>query len=81
MTFTVNTISRCPGGNHWSVDLTQGGQARHLEFQTSDLQLDFTNFQQVVDAVLNRLRSAAKEANAGTLAQVKTALEGKTFQI
>ena len=81
MTFTVNSVSRCASGNHWTIVLTAGGQSRTLVLETSDLQLDFSSYDQVREAVIGRMRSAAKEAGAGTLAQVKTALEGKSFQL
>jgi hypothetical protein len=47
----------------------------------SDLLTDFENLDEVREAIINRLRSAKKEANASTFAQTRTALEGNTYKL
>jgi hypothetical protein len=83
LTFTVNSVTRCAGLTHWTATITfSGGATVPIDTDQAELQIDFpANRDQARTAILNRLRSAAKEAGAGTFAQVKTALEGKTFQI
>lgn len=81
MTFTVNTISRCAGNNHYTINVTIGGNTSDVQATAADMAVDFVSWEEARQAGLDRLRSAIKEANAGTFAQVKTALEGKVFKL
>jgi len=78
MTFTINTVSLCGGGNHAVLNVTIAGVARNVTVPKTDFALDPDDTD---IAALARVRSAIKEANASTLAQIKTAVEGKTFKI
>lgn len=78
MTFTVSSLSRCSGGNHYKLAVTVGAVTYTINLARSDLALDPT---EVPDAVLARCRSAAKEAGATTFAAADSALTGKTFQV
>lgn len=80
MTFTVGTITRCAGQNHYQVPVTIGGQQFVIQVLQDDLLVDF-DATSAQDRIEDRLRSAKKEAGAVTFAQTKTALEGKVFQI
>lgn len=80
MTFTVGTITRCAGLNHYHVPVTIGGVTRTIEVDLIELGLDFEDTS-ARDRIVDRLRSARKEASAVSFAQTKTALEGKVFQI
>ena len=83
MTFTVNSLSRCSGQSHYTANITfQSGPTVDLVFALADLQLDpFADVTESRQTILDRLRSAAKEANAVTFAQAKAALEGQTFKV
>jgi len=78
--FTVGTITRCAGQNHYDVPVTIAGTVYHIPVLQEDLLVDF-DASSAQDRIEDRLRSAKKEAGAVTFAQTKTALEGKTFQI
>lgn len=80
MQFTVGTITRCAGQNHYDVPVTIGGTTYHIAVLQDELGVDY-NQAEARDRMVDRMRSAKKEANAVTFAQTKTALEGKTFQI
>lgn len=81
MTILVNTLTRCAGQGHYTVNVTIGGQTFDVSATLQDMQVDFSTWEEAKQAGIDRLRSAAKEANAVTFAQVRTALEGKTFKI
>ena len=83
MTFVINTLTRCGGLTHWTVTLTlPGGAVRTIDTDAEELNIDFpANPEAARQAILSRLRSAAKEAGAANFAQAKVALEGRTFQI
>jgi hypothetical protein len=81
MDFTVGTITRCQGTNHYTVPITVGGNTRNLQIMAADLQTDFENLDEVKNAIIDRLRSAKKEAGANTFAQVRAALEGNTYKL
>jgi len=78
MTFTINSLSLCAGGNHVTISATVNGNARTVRLLRSDFALDPGELD---DAAIARLRSAVKEAGATTNAQIQTALVGKTFQV
>jgi len=81
MTFSVGTITRCAGQNHYSVPVTIAGQQFVIPVLQDDLATDFQGVTDARDRIVDRLRSARKEAGAVTFAATKTALEGKSFQI
>jgi hypothetical protein len=83
MTFTVNTVARCAGQNHYVVTLTfAGGQQVSLRTTADEMRFDpAADVGEARENILDRLRSAAKEAGATTFAAVQTALQGKTFQV
>lgn len=78
MTVTVTAISRCSGTNHVTVTATVDGQSRTETFLRSDLDLEPAETRA---AVIARLRSAVKEANASTPVQISNALVGNTFKV
>lgn len=81
MTILVGTITRCQGQNHYHVPVTINGSiSRTIVVEQSELGIDFEEVS-AKDRIVDRLRSAKKEANANTFQQTRTALEGKTFQI
>jgi len=77
MTFSISAISTCAGGGHLEIQGTFGGRDRTLRFHRSELAID----EDVETALIARLRSAVKEAGASTPAQIRSAIEGKTFEI
>ena len=84
MTFTVNTLARCPGQNHYQINLTfAGGATVTANFSRDEMVVvdPRSNLIDAHDAILARLSSAIKEANANTFALAKTAIEGKTFKV
>lgn len=85
MTFTTgNTLARESGAScsHLTLAITIGGNTRTLRFTLDELQGEPpASVEQAKEWILARLRSAAKEAGAATFAQVRSALESKTFQI
>ena len=80
MTFTISSITRCPGTNHITVTGTVNGVARSVKFLASDLTVDPQN-DGIVDSAVARCRSAVKESGATTLQQISSALVGPTFQV
>lgn len=80
MVFTVGTITRCTGQTHFHVPVTISGVERTITVDATELGLDFSETS-ARDRIVDRLRSARKEANAVSFAQTKTALEGKVLQI
>lgn len=80
MTITISTVSVCSGSNHVTITGTANGQAQTVQLN-ADRFAAANDPQEVLDAFIQRCRSAVLEANATTLAQKKAALEGKTFQI
>lgn len=86
MTFTVGTITRCSPpagtGSHYHVPLTIGGQVYTLETTAQEVQaVGPSSFAEAREAILARLKSAILEADAGTFAQIKTALEGNSYEV
>jgi hypothetical protein len=81
VTFTVGTLSLCAGGDHVQVPVTIGGQAEDFKFARQELALDIETREEARQAILARMRSAVKEANATTNGQIKAALEGKVFKL
>lgn len=80
MTFTVDSLTRCTGLGHYTLTVTIGAQQHTVHVTAAEVQQDFTAAE-MREQVLTRLRSAAKEANAGTFAQIQAALVGNTYKI
>ena len=83
MQFTIGTITRCAGGNHYHIPLTFGG-GQTVTFEVQRSELDFeppANKDEAREKILDRIVSAVKESGATTLAQVKNALEGNTYKV
>ncbi len=82
MTFTVNSLTRCAGLNHWTVTITIGGQSFTVATNAAEMLFDPTaSVSETRQQILERLRSAYKEAGGGTFAAAQTAIVGKTFQL
>jgi hypothetical protein len=83
LTFTINSMTRCAGQNHWRITVTLGGGATHA-FDTSVEEMQAAapdDAGAARDGAVARLRSALLEANANNWTQAQTALVGKTFKI
>lgn len=82
MTFTVNALRQCSGGNHVEIDFTIGGVQRTRHFTRDQLITDIADVS-VEEQVIVRLRSAVKEATTGnpTALQIRNALVGNTFEV
>lgn len=78
MTFTINSIARCTGGNHVFVTATVNGVQRRIDLTRDELSLDDVDQR---DLFIARIRSAVKESGATTNAQIQAALVGKEFHI
>lgn len=83
MTFTIGTLTRCAGQNHIHIPVTlQSGKSGTIETTPAELQGDPPDtIDEARERVLDRVRSAAKEANAINWTQLKTALDNKTFKV
>ena len=82
MLFTIGTITRCAGTNHWRIPMTVNGVTRILHTDVAELQDAAPEGpEESRGAVVSRIRSALLEANATNFAQSKTALEGKGFEV
>jgi hypothetical protein len=81
MTFTVNSLTRCAGQNHYRLNITVGAQTFDLHLERSEMERDFADRDEAREALVDRLRSAVKEANANNFAQARAALEGNTFKV
>lgn len=85
MTFTTgDTLAREGGGGckHLTLPITIGGVTRSLRFTMDELADEPpASIEEARRDILDRLRSAAKEANANTFAELRTALQSKTFKV
>jgi hypothetical protein len=82
VTFSITTITRCSGGgNHVTMVGTVNGVATTEHFTVQELTTSPETPEEKRTAAIQRMRSAVKEANATTPAQIRNALEGKTFEI
>lgn len=79
MQFNTGTATRCSGGSHYQLPVTVNGVERTLHFTADDMGRDFSDLEGAREAVLDRLRSAIKEAGATTLIQIRNAISSKTF--
>jgi hypothetical protein len=82
MNFSTGAVSREGGAgcNHFIIPITlQSGLAGNIRFTLDEFQGDPPDsIIEAKDRILDRLRSAAKEANATTFAQISTAISNKT---
>lgn len=78
MQFTVNTLTRCTGGDHYHLNITVGAETFTVSFLRQELSLDKDDRK---DAILNRVRSFAKEGGYSTFAALRTAIQGQSFQV
>lgn len=81
MTVLVNTLTRCAGNNHYTINLTVGGVTLDIHATAGEMAVDFATIEDAIEAAKARFRSAIKEANAGNFTQSRAALEGKTFKL
>jgi len=82
MTFTINSLTRCAGLNHWHLVITIGGVQHTIVTSPGEVAFDPTaSVAETREQIIARCRSAAKEGSAGTFALAKTLLEGKTYQL
>jgi hypothetical protein len=83
MQFTVGTVTRCAGQRHYKFPLTFGsGKQETLECTLDELEGEpVESKSEARTEILDRLRSAIKEANAATFNQLRTAVETRTFKI
>lgn len=80
MTFTINTITRPAACDHFHFNVTINGTTKTVVVRRQDImeREPDENFEELTFA---HIRSHLKENNITTLAQAKTALEGKTFKL
>lgn len=90
MDFTVNgqiTRASGPGCNHYLVPLTDGEVSKTLHTSLAEIQAAApSTIEEAREAIIARLRSAILEYLAAnelplTFANVRAALEGKTFRV
>lgn len=84
MTFTITSLTRCAGQNHWHLDLNITSPAlgaQRITLTTAEVQDAIGSFDEARERIITRCRSRAKEQGAGTFAAAKTALEGQVFQV
>lgn len=82
MRFTTGTLTRCAGGNHYELPITIGGNTRTLRLTKDEAEGEPpANIDEARDSIISRLRSAYKELDAVTFADVRTAVSGKTFKV
>ena len=81
MTITITTVSVCDGGNHVTIEGTTANGVAQTVRLNADRFAGSNDPQDLLEAFIQRCRSAVLEANANTLAQKKAALVGKTFSI
>lgn len=82
MQFTTGNLSRCAGNGHYELPITVSGNTKTLRFTRDEFEGEPpADAEQARDAILGRLRSAAKEANANTWVQFQAAVESKTFKV
>lgn len=74
-------MTRCAGNNHFELPVTIGGVTVTMNLTPDDMAVDFASREEAKEALVARIRSAVKEANASTFAQVRSALDGMTFKL
>jgi hypothetical protein len=83
MTFTINNLTRCPGGNHYELTLTfEGGPTVTLETTKQEMDHDpAADRNEARREIIDRVRSEIKERAVTTFAQIQTLLIGQTFKV
>jgi hypothetical protein len=81
MRFTIGTLSFCPGGSHMHIPVTVGGQEDEVVVNRADMAFDAETREEIRALFVQRIRTAVKESGASTAGQLRTALEGKEFQV
>jgi hypothetical protein len=86
MTFTINDVRACSGGNHVEVDITPAGRSmRTIHFLRSEIlaEIDPDTAAEARERILHRMISRVKEATTGTPTpvQVRNALVGQTLEV
>lgn len=84
VTFTITSLTRCAGQNHWHIDLNVTSPnlgTFRITLPLAEVQDSISSFEEARARIIDRCRSRCKEQGAGTFAQAKTALEGQTFQV
>lgn len=84
MTFTVTSLTRCAGQDHWHLDINITSPAigaKRITVNRTDIMDAPTDFDEARERIITRCRSRGKEQGAATFAAAKTALEGQTFQV
>jgi hypothetical protein len=84
VTFTVTSLTRCAGQNHWHLDVNITSPAlgaRRITLTLVEVMDALDSFEEARERIITRCRSRAKEQNASTFAQAQTALVGQTFQV
>lgn len=82
MTFTIDALSQCDGGNHVTVTLTIDGKQITRTLMREDLIVDRDDVS-LEERIKLRMASAVKEATTGnpTALQIRNALLSKTFEV
>ncbi len=81
MEFTVNSLTRCAGQNHYVVTVTLESAVVRTFNVLKDEVFDSPTPDEVRDRGIVRLRSAIKEAAAVTFAQAQAAIVGNTYRV
>mgnify|MGYP001559326483 CR=1 FL=1 len=76
--FTVKINGFCSGGNHLNLTITTVKGAISLSLNKNDLALETDDMERDVGILL---RSFIKESGLTNWAQIKTAVEAKTFKV
>lgn len=75
MTFTVNSVTVCPGGNHVTISTTAGTVRCVMEELTAEPVGEYR------EPIIARIRSAIKESAAPVPVQLGNLLPGKTYKV
>jgi hypothetical protein len=86
MTFTVNDVRACSGGNHVEIDVTPaGGSLRTLQVNRDELlrEVSADSLAEIRERIIMRCIFRVKENTTGnpTPLQVRNSLVGETFEV
>lgn len=82
MQFTTGTLTACSGGEHLALPVTIGAQQHVLRISREEVMgMRPEGFNETRKAIIQRLRTAALEADASTPIQVRNAVSNKTFEV
>ena len=80
MTFTVEVVGICAGGDHVRMTvMVSGGAKKTVVLSKNDIQQDIGAEPEEMVGIL--VRSAIKESGLTNWGQIKTMLEARTFKI